>query len=411
MSKSHIMFVDDEVKVLEGLQRMLRPYRKEWDMTFTESGYKAMELLETTPVDVLVTDIRMPGMSGSELLAAVKERYPRIVRIVLSGHSDLECIVQSVLPAHQYLSKPCKPEVLKDVIEQALRVAHLVEDDTLRALISNMDALPVLPKLYQEISAELSKDEPSLETVAEIIGKDVGMSAEVLKLVNSSFFGFARHIGSVRQAVTMLGVNIIQSLVLTVHVFSVFDTEKSPFISFKGLWEHSIRTSNLARRICTADKCDRELADNACIAGMLHDIGKLVLVSTCSEQYNEVLRTSREKNRRVWDVEKEILGTTHAEVGAYLMGLWGMPDSVIEAIAFHHAPISPLSSYRPLTAVHVANVLDHKHCVIHENYVVPDMDMDYLGNIGVADHLPEWERTTKDYLEDLEDGGEQDSAG
>ncbi|TVM15170.1 two-component system response regulator [Oceanidesulfovibrio indonesiensis] len=404
MSKSRILFVDDEIKVLEGLRRMLRPYRNQWAMAFVESGQQALEVLEKYTVDVVVTDIRMPGMSGSELLSIVKERYPRTVRIVLSGHSDLECIVKSVLPAHQYLSKPCKPEKLKAVIEQAIRVTQLVKDDTLRKIVSSLDALPVLPQLYDDINAELNSEEPSLQTISQIISRDVGMSAEILKLVNSSFFGFARHIGSVEQAVTMLGVNIIKSLVLTVHVFSVFDTKKSPHISINQLWEHCIRVSNLARRLCREDSCVREVADNACIAGMLHDIGKLVFASSYTDQYNEVLQQAREENRRIWDVEREALGTTHAEVGAYLMGLWGMPDDVVEAIAFHHAPVAALADYRPLTGVYVSNVLDHRHYIVNKHYVLPELDMDYLARIGLAGRVPMWERATQEYLEELRDG-------
>ena len=404
MKRYRILFVDDEIKILEGLKRMLRPYKNQWAMAFVESGQQALEVMEKHKVDVIVTDIRMPGMSGSQLLSLVKERYPRVVRIVLSGHSDLECIVKSVLPAHQYLSKPCKPEKLQSVIEQAIRVTQLVEDNTLKEIVSNLDALPVLPQLYDDINMELISDDPSLQSVSAIISRDVAMSAEILKLVNSSFFGFARHIGSVEQAVTMLGVSIIKSLVLTVHVFSIFDTKKSPLISINQLWEHCIRVSNLARRICREDNCVRELADNACIAGMLHDIGKLVFASTCTEQYNEVLQKARNENRRTWDVEREIMGTTHAEAGAYLMGLWGMPDDVVEAIAFHHTPVSAPTDYRPLTSVHVSNVLDHKCYVINEHYILPEIDMDYLGQIGVADRLPRWERATQEYLEELGDG-------
>src|ERR1017187_6368046 len=112
----NLLFVDDEVRVLQGLQRQLYGMRNEWNMNFKEGGAKALDFMASAPVDVIVTDMMMPGMDGAQLLTEVMKRHPDTIRIVLSGHADREAILRLVGPAHQYLSKPCDAEELRNAI-------------------------------------------------------------------------------------------------------------------------------------------------------------------------------------------------------------------------------------------------------------------------------------------------------
>lgn len=403
MEMKCILFVDDETFILEALKRMLRSKRHEWEMHFLESARQALDFMEKREVDVLVSDMRMPGMDGSALLQRTKELYPKVIRIILSGHSDLNLVIKSVLPAHQYLSKPCESDKLKSVIERTIKIRDIVSNDEMKKLIASVDKLPVLPKLYREITDELKSPDPSIRNVGKIIACDVAMTAKILNLVNSSFFGFTRHISSPEQAVTLLGINIIKSLVLSVHIFSLLmDVEKTPQYNFQYLWEHSFRTSNIVRRICASLKTEKELADDACIAGLLHDVGKIVYSITCADKYDRVLAAVRKENRPVWEMEKEILGFTHAEAGACLMGLWGLPDSVVEAIAFHHSPFAPDGDFRPLTAVHAADVLDHGLFVINESYAKPSIDLEYLGKLNLVEQFALWEDDIINYFKSID---------
>ena len=324
-----------------------------------------------------------------------------MVRIVLSGQSDIDLILQTVLPAHQYLTKPCEPEKLRAAIEQALKVRGIVSDRTVQALVSSMDSLPVLPQLYRDITDELNASDPSPQIVGRIIAKDVGMTAAILKVVHSSFFGFARHIATPEQAVVLLGLNTVRSLVLTTHIFSLFDLSKVPDYSLPELWDHCIRVSALARRICQTMQTDKEMEDNAGIAGMLHDVGKLIFAAKLTKQYNEILRIVRQENRLVWEVERDMLGVTHTEVGAYLMGLWGLPSPVVEAIAFHHAPTAAGEGFKPLTAVHAANVFDRNGFVLNDAYAKPELDGGYIQKLGLLDRIPEWEKAAASYFEEV----------
>ncbi len=405
MNKWRILFVDDESNVLDGLRRMLRVKRDVWDMRFADSAAGALEMMREEEADVLVSDMRMPGMNGAELLTRARDEHPRTTRIMLSGQSDLDLIVKSVLPAHQFLTKPCKAETLVRVIEDALRAKETITDSGLQSVVSAIDKLPVLPRAYQEIMEELNTPEPSMTKITRIVSRDVGMAAEILKVVNSSFFGFARRVDSLERAVTLLGINTIRSLVLGVHIFSAFDATGLAGYDLKKLWEHSIRTSSLAKLLCQAEGRDKEAQNEAGIAALLHDVGKLVFAANLQEEYARVLAKVRAENRLVRVVELEILGTTHAEVGAYLMSLWGMPARVVEGILSHHQPRAGDGGFDLPAAVHVANVLDHEHWNINPEYAKPEMDKTYLESLGCLERIEAWSQAAGEFMNEVRNAG------
>ncbi len=273
-----ILFVDDETNLLAGLQRMLRRMRNEWQMAFAPGAHEALEILKSDSFDVIVTDMRMPGMDGCQLLNEVKERYPEIVRIILSGHSDKEAILKSIGPVHQYLSKPCDAEVLKATITRACAMRHLLENDSLIKIISRIESLPSLPTLYTEVIEAVNSPDGSLARVGEIISKDVGMSAKILQLVNSSFFGLPTHVSTPARGVDLLGLETVKALVLGVKIFSQFSRSDSPGYSIANLWNHSIATSYIALKIAKRLKLKQSDIDDSFLTGLLHDIGKLILL-------------------------------------------------------------------------------------------------------------------------------------
>ena len=386
-----ILFVDDEPNVLDGLRRMLRPMRKEWEMAFAPGGEEALDALAEKHFDVVVSDMRMPGMDGAQLLTEVKQRHPEIVRIVLSGHSEKETVLRSVGPAHQYLAKPCDPEQLRKIITQACALRDLLSEDSLRMLVSQMSTIPSLPKIYSEIIEELQLPEASIKRVGEIVSKDVGMTAKVLQLVNSAFFGLRHHVSSPSQAASFLGVDTLKALALSVHIFSQLDDDKIEGFCLDGLWNHSVVTGTLARRIADAEGCAKQLCDHALMAGLLHDVGKLVIAANLPERYRAVFASVKGEGLELWEAERRILRNTHAEVGAYLLGLWGLPDPIVEAIAFHHNPSAHLGGeFTALTAVHAANALEHETEDAAEQQCEGRLDADYLTQINRANRLPAW---------------------
>ena len=331
-----ILFVDDEPAITQALKRMLHSMRREWDMHFVLSGKDALCYMEDNPVDVIISDMRMPEMNGAELLDEVIKRYPNVIRIILSGQADQEAILKTIKPAHQFLTKPCDAETLRQTIKHTLALRSNLGNPALQDLVSKIESLPSLPSCYHEIMQILQKEEGSLKEVAEIIQNDVSMSMEILKYVNSSFFGLYKEVTSIRQAVSLLGINTIQTLVLSINVFSQFDKSKHYAIDIPELWEHSLLTGLLSKAIIADLGMDRNLQEDAFTLGLLHDIGILILATQIPEKYNEVYEEAKRSNLVLSEAEYQIFDTSHAEVAAYLIGLWGLSSNLITAISTHH---------------------------------------------------------------------------
>ncbi len=395
-----ILFVDDEENVLHGLRRMLHPFRKEWEMVFTIGSEAALKALAQTEFDVVVSDMRMPCMDGAQLLNEVKRRHPQVVRIILSGHSEMETILRSVGPTHQYLAKPCDSEELKKVITRACALRDLLSENALRALASQMSSIPSLPQTYTEIVTELQSPEASIQRIGQIVSKDVGMAAKVLQLVNSAFFGLRHHVSDPAQAASFLGVDTIKALVLSVHVFSQLEFADVEGLCLDTLWTHSAMTGALAKKIISEEDGSEQLRGDALTAGLLHDTGKLILAANLPERYAEVLSIVRDDGASLCEAERQHLGNTHAEVGAYLLGLWGLPDPIVEAVAFHHTPRGCLGEgLTPLMAVHVANALMHAPGHSAEATDIPSLDVEYITQLGLLDRVTTWQSLCSEMAE------------
>lgn len=386
--KKQVLFVDDEEMVLQGLQRSMRAMRNDWDMTFVDSGAKALAFLEKTPVDVVVSDMRMPGMNGAQLLGEVMQRFPKTVRLILSGHADQELILQCVGSTHQFLSKPCDPEALRATIHRAMDLESAVKNVRLQQLVARMDHLPSVPSLYSEIVDKMNDPEAALEDVGVIIAKDPGMTAKILKLVNSAFFGLRREVSSPTDAAGFLGLDTIKSLVLSLHAFSQYDSIKTEGFSLAALWNHSLATAAAAKRIAQLEKADLKTTDQAFAAGLLHDTGKTVLAFNFPSNYGKTIAIAQAQGLDLLVAEQEAFGANHADVGGYLLGLWGLPVPVVDAIALHHQPKqSADAGFTPLTAVHAANAL-----VKRGGGTLPAWDLDYLGRLSLGDHATVWQK-------------------
>jgi HD-like signal output (HDOD) protein/CheY-like chemotaxis protein len=387
-----ILFVDDEPNVLQGLKRMLRPMRKEWDMAYAGGGEEALTMMEESPFDVVISDMRMPGMDGAQLLTEVTRRYPNTVRIVLSGQSEKEAIFKAIGKTHQYLSKPCNPEVLKQTVARACALRDLLSNEELKSLASQMDQMPSMPEIYLELVEELKEESPSLPLISRLISQDVAMTAKILQLVNSAFFGIRRRITTVDMAVNYLGLENVSSLVLAANVFSQFQSKGAiKGFSMESLWSHSGLVGRNAQTIVKQEDRTKEEIDDAMTAGLLHDCGKLIFASNMPEEYARVMALRDSEQMSLCAAEEQVLGTNHSVIGAYLLGVWGLPDAIVEAVAFHHNPDAcPVSGFSALTAVHVANAASHG-----AGEKAP-LSMGYLHECGLADNVENWLKAISD---------------
>lgn len=379
-----ILFVDDEPKVLDGLKRMLYPYRNEWQMVFVSSAAEALHRLSETPFDVLITDVRMPQMSGIELLSEVVQRHPHVVRMVLSGMADKEVTLPSVMLAHQYLDKPCDPTTLRAAVERVFQLRVILDNPSLKQLISRIHSLPSIPTVYTRLMEALQTDEVTPQEIGRIVSQDLAMTAKILQLVNSAFFGHRKHITSPTEAVIYLGADTVRALALSVSVFSQFDAQRVPSFSIEDLRDHGIAVGTLARDIAHSIGLSKPELEDAFLGGLLHELGKLVLAANYPKEYEEALRKVDQEKISARQAEMETFGTSYADVGAYLLWLWGLPDPVTEIVARHPEP-SPDPSCQPVVAVHVADALLDKDSE-------KNLNLDCLAALGLLDQLPSWKR-------------------
>lgn len=333
--KETILFVDDEPNILQALQRLLRPRRHEWEMTFVSSALEAIQLMKRQCYDVVVTDMRMPEMDGAELLEEVKKLCPCSVRIILSGQAEIETIVKSVRCAHQYLSKPCNPELLESTINRASQLRKNMANDDLRNFVSQIQALPSRPSIYLDVRKELENAAPSIEKIANLVSHDIGMSIKVLQLTNSSFFGHKREVISASEAVSILGVEIMRKLFIDSNIFRNNESESIGALKLKSLHERGVAVGNFTLRIATLEGLDSGKADLCSTAALICRVGCLILSSFALENYAEVLQINEECQASV-NLERKLFGTSHSEIGAYLLGLWGLPDEMVYAASKHH---------------------------------------------------------------------------
>lgn len=398
--KKKILFVDDDEQLLKSLRRMLWGYQHVWEMTFCPSGGQALELLAGTAFDVVVADMRMPGIDGQQLLASVRRDSPWAMRLILSGDSDRSQIMRAVPVSHQFLTKPVSAEHLAAVIERGCRLREMLLSKEIRTLVGSIDSLPALPETYHKLLRELEKESSGADALAAIISKDVALCADVLKLVNSSFFSPRMRVGGINQAVTLLGTETIKGLVLGLQLFKTFDTASFPDFRFENLWDHCLQTARLARTIAALEEQPSDVQDDSFIAAMLHDLGKFLLAHFLPLRYGKTVQLSRSENASICEAEQRSLSTTHAQAGAYLLGLWGIADSIIEAVAFHHQPAElGCRAFGPLTAVHAANALQHRLVRLSSGYAEHPLDMDYLNALGLTGRLPAWEEACRKVLE------------
>jgi len=391
--KLRILFVDDEVILLQSLSRSIRPMRKEWDCEFVSSGKEALSILSKKSFDLVVSDMRMPGMDGAELLTKIKHTYPETMRFVLSGQAEESVFLRSLGSMHQFLAKPCEFAVLKRAINRGLSLRNYLNNNIeIKKILLEIGSLPSLPELYCKLMNELESPDSSLEKVGDIIAQDVGMTSKILQVANSGFFGYSQNVSSPLHAVQILGMDLIQNLVLTYEVFSKLGELESGKTFVDRIWKHSVDVAGTSMLLAREEGMDLEIENFAFTAGLLHEIGKIILLLNFPQKFKEFLAIKfRDQNRSNHEIEEEVFGFSHAKIGAHLVGLWGLPDPIVEAILFHETPAECASNApSPLTFVHVANAFEEEYITETYRGIPSKIDQEYLSKTGLYPRIPKW---------------------
>jgi HD-like signal output (HDOD) protein/CheY-like chemotaxis protein len=387
-----ILFVDDEPHVLDSLRNLLRKQRKEWNMSFAEGGEAALQHLRAAPCDVIVSDMRMPVIDGAALLSKVLVEYPHVVRIVLSGQTEQEVSRRMVHVAHQFLAKPCDGRTVQQTIQRACELQTLLEHPALRRTVGEIGQLPIKPAIYTKLVEVLAEPNSSIGDAARVLESDMGITSKILQVVNSAFFGMPQRVTDITAAVAYLGLEMVKTLTLSVEMRQSQEikgqAEDVAGFSIDAIQEHGLMAARIARRLLP----DKLLAQDAFAAALLKDAGLIVLISRLPEVFKQIIDEARASGRSILEVEQEILGITHQEIGAYLLGIWGLPYNIVEAVAHHHSPGRAASqTWDALGAAHVASAFVSER---FEGKAAPSIgttiDLPYLDHMGVAKQLPGW---------------------
>ena len=365
-----VLFVDDEPRVLEAIERTLFQLDVDWDVRFAEGGPAALTELAASHFDVIVSDMRMPGMDGAALLSHVCEKYPHVARIVLSGQTDEAAAFRVVRVAHQFLAKPCASETLRQVIERTRELRSWLSEERLQATVGRLDRLPSTPHLFSALNKALDDESASADTVANIVRQDPAMSSKVLQVVNSSFFSSGANVSDVRAAVVRLGMKTIRNLALGIGAFDAVGKDTSSAV-VNELQARSLAIAQLASRIAQG----REETDAAFMAGLVCNVGELVLAAVPASV--AVPEAAPAENV----TQDQPASVTHAEVGAFLLGLWGLPFRIVEAVANHHAPWRNAHDRLGLP-----QIVWLSSCLVQG--IEPDAE--YLERIGARELLPKF---------------------
>ncbi|MEI9935647.1 MAG: HDOD domain-containing protein [Pseudomonadota bacterium] len=390
--------MDDDELILRSIHRVLRRHAQQaaWELHFVTDGDTALELLEQQAFDVILADAQMPRMSGTSLLRRVQESDPGIVRILLSGHTGLDMLRTALPFAHQFIAKPCDGQLLRTTLENACGLRSILNRPELRTLVGSSNELPSAPRTYVEISNALSNPQAGTRTVSEIVEKDIALSARVLQLVSSGFYGLPRQVSSIGGAVAFLGVELIRAIVLSIEVSKMFPVSHAiPDFSIDILQRRSAAAAQLAKRLLGHESS----GDSVLIAGMLQDVGQLIFAARAAQRFSIALSTSSRGKTPLYEAELELFGSTHAEVGGYLLGLWGLPQKIVHAVAHHLEPVAGARVFDAAAALYVGNLLSQNPELPALDEVptrTTAIDLSYLRALGVAHQLEDWRRIARE---------------
>lgn len=346
-TRRRILFVDDEPMILTGLRNGLRKQAHRWDMVFAATGDIALAELAASRFAVIVSDMRMPRMDGVTLLETVRRDHPSTARMILTGYAEPAMMARIFPVAHQLLSKPFALPALAATIERACQLHDVLADPAAASIVSRFPELPPLPRLYHDTALTLAYPEMPIEDITASLRRDAATCSRVLALCTPAH-GFDRTITSAAEAVARLGVGVVGPLVLASHVWAAIGPTPS-----LDLLDHQLHGLAIARLAATSP--DRALASNAFAAGLVHDLGKLLLARHYPDEYATVVARTSETGSADGVAERELFGTTHGVLAAHVLARWGVALPVLDAVAHHDTDAPPVGSLADtIAAAHLA---------------------------------------------------------
>ncbi len=345
-----ILIVDDELQILKSLRRLFLD--ADYDLICVQSGEAALEALFENPVDLIISDMRMPEMDGLELLSRVKKDYPGVIRIILSAASDEKPILKSIQKgiAMIYIMKPWSNNDILRTVDRIFETESLLNNGNLLKEFNNISELPTLKSSYRRI-VDMTENDADLGDITAAIELDQSIATKILHIANSAYFGVKT--GSVKQAVLFLGFNNLRSVIVST---SFFDSMRIPADSMdfaRQLQNHAYLTNKIMHQIFK-QHLHKEVPEQASAAGLLHNIGMIFMLSHFGEKFGSVIKNSGGEGDLV-SLEKGEFPVSHAEAGGFLLRWWEIPYPIVEAALYCHQPMNESVIYPELVStVHIA---------------------------------------------------------
>jgi HD-like signal output (HDOD) protein len=350
----NILLVGDDARRLQ--DPLPLPRSQQWIVTVAATGSQALLELEHRPQDVVVADVDACAADAASLLCAISERWPSTSRIALCG--SLDCSSQAYqVPypaAHQYIFRESAASEFHEAVERCLRMQDLLSQPGLRALIGSVHRLPPRPRTFARLQVMMSHKNVTPKKICAVIEADAAITAKLLQLANCAMFHERDRIKSIEQALTRLGFLGVRNLVMCSEVLTGWQRAARSELDLESMQAHVQQVARVTAALTAGSPC----ADEAVLAAFLHDIGYWVLVQERPVQLNQAAALALTRDIPMQEAERCVLGTSHAEIGAYLLGLWGMPNTLVEAIAHHHTPeLVGVTRFNTLSALAAALAL------------------------------------------------------
>ena len=383
-----ILLVNGDGSTLRELRAELSALTADWELHEVTGGTAALASLAATPADAVIADFLLADMTGEQLLGQVLKQFPATHRLVLADPGDLDSLLRCVGGMHQFIIKPCTAARLHTVLQRAFDLDVWLPNQTVRQIVGRVPRLPSIADSYNAAVRDAQRDDATPESLGHLIGRDPAMTAKMLQLANSAAYGDPTDDFDPVEAVREIGIANSRACLLLAHTWSNFAPLEQSGFAMSSLWTHANEVSQLAAWLAKCEGASAIVTGMSATAGLLHDIGKLALAANLPEPFLRTLTLAKDRGISTSQAEQEIFGATHGEVGGCLLGLWGLPVAVVEAVALHHNPACFSGKmFSPLTAVHVANALLHAESAEHLRATV---DCDYLGALGLEGKITAW---------------------
>ncbi len=386
---ARILIIDEDSQALQDYRGALAPKSSQWDIDYAASVEEGLTAAQENKPTVIIADLSIAGGHGADILAQLEKIAPDAQRFITATEADKPKLESTLGSSFQYLPSPCPAPRLITEIQRSIAIDNWLGNDRIKELVAKMGEFPSLPPIYLKVVNALNSRHADTGAIAESISGDLAISAKVLQTVNSSFYGFDQKIANISEAINILGTDCVKNLVLAIQVFNTIGNSKDQKAITDELWHHSMSVAVAARRIVNYELKDEKAAEEAYTAGLMHDIGKLILLNAVPELFAQARELAQKNSIPQKEAEDIVIGCNHAETGAYLLARWGMPTNLTEAVALHHDPVNSFGkTFSALAAVHVANAIVHqRQKADHPSAVVSE---EFLVEIGKSDSWQDW---------------------